>query len=239
MPPPAQDSTPAAEVRRIVRCARKASLATLDSSTLYPYASLVAIATNPSGAPILLLSRLALHTRNIAADSRASLLIEGAESVGDPLAGGRVTLMGKVHPVEDEVVRRRFLAVHPTAAKYAEFSDFSFFALELERAHYVGGFGRICTLSPSELLVDVGRAGELIAAEPELIATCNRDQAEAVARLGARLSGKEGRWQLTGLDPSGMDLALGHERTRWSFDAPVNDPVAAKEQLRTVLGASR
>ena len=237
--PPTQNATPAAEVRRMIRCARKASLATLDSSTRHPYASLVALATEPSGAPILLLSRLALHTRNLEADPRASLIIEGAENAEDPLAGSRVTLIGRIDPAQGDTARRRFLAVHPKAAQYADFGDFKFFVLQLERAYYVGGFGRICALKPEELLIDLSSAGELVAAEPEIIAALNQDHADDVARLGARLSGKDGLWRLTGIDPSGMDLALGLERIRWDFDGEVRDLATAREALRTALATSR
>ena len=237
--PPTQNTTPAVEVRRIIRCARKASLATLDSSTHHPYASLVALATEPSGAPVLLLSRLAVHTRNLGADSRASLLIEGSNNIEDPLAGGRVTLIGRVEPTESQAARRRFLAVHPSAAKYADFGDFRFFTLKLEHAHYVGGFGRICSLKPEDVLIDVSAAGELIAAEPEIIAALNHNLAEDVARLGARLSGKEGPWRVSDLDPGGMDLALGLERIRWDFEGEVRDLASAKEALRTALATLR
>ena len=89
-----EDLAPIAEVRHMLRRARKAALSTIDRQSGYPYASLVAMATEPDGAPVLLLSKLALHTKNIEADARASLLIEEASGRGDPLAGSRVTLTG-------------------------------------------------------------------------------------------------------------------------------------------------
>ncbi len=156
--------SPAADARRMLRCAGRAALATLDRETGHPYASLALVASQPDGAPVLLLSRLALHTQNIAADPRASLLIEATRRGGDPLAAGRVSLVGQIRPATGGTAARRFLAAHPSAAGYAGFADFGFFVLHLERAHYVGGFGRISSLAGADLLLDVSGAGALIAA---------------------------------------------------------------------------
>ena len=87
------------------------------------------------------------------------MLFDGTGALGDPLQGARVTLFGKAEKVEDEAVRRRFLARHPEAAFYADFPDFAFWRLEVEGAHYIGGFGRIVDLVPAELLVDTKGAG--------------------------------------------------------------------------------
>lgn len=220
------------EVRHLLRRARKATLATLDRNSGYPYASLVAMATEPDGAPLLLLSRLALHTQNIEADPRASLLIEAGIGHGDPLAGGRVTVTGRVQPAASSTARRRFLAVHPAAAGYAGFADFSLFVLHLERAHFVGGFGRIFSLDRNDVLVDASGAGDLISAEPELLEKVNRDEVVHIARLGERLSGgRAGRWQVTGLDPAGCDLALADERLRCDFTEPAT---TAEKALRAM-----
>ncbi len=190
------------------------------------------MATEPDGAPVLLLSRLALHTQNIEADARASLLIDEGYSRGDPLAAGRVTLTGRLRQAIGGTAERRFLAVHPTAAGYAAFADFGFFVLQLERAHYVGGFGRISSLEPTDLLLDVSRAGALIAAEPEVVAELNRDHSADISKLGGRLSGgRSGAWRITGLDPAGCDLALGNERLRCEFSKPVADATEARRAL--------
>jgi putative heme iron utilization protein len=117
----------------------------------WPYASLVLIACDADGRPILLLSDLAEHTKNIRADPRVSLLIDGAGAPGnpddDPLAAPRVTLLGRAQPIEDAAqrttLRTLFLARHPEAAVYADFTDFHFYRVIVERAHLVAGFGRI------------------------------------------------------------------------------------------------
>ena len=170
----------AADARGLVRRALKASLATIASGSSYPYASLITTATEASGAPIFLISGLAQHTKNLAEDPRASILFDGTGAAGDPLQGARVTLWGRAEKVVDEAVRRRFLARHPEAAFYADFADFAFWRLRVEGAHYIGGFGRIVDFAPEELLVDTEAAGDLLAAEPDILAHMNADHADAI-----------------------------------------------------------
>src|SRR5690606_28834144 len=127
---------------------------------------------------------------------------------------------------------RRFLAVHPAAAGYAGFADFSLFVLHLERAHFVGGFGRIFSLDRNDVLVDASGAGDLISAEPEVLAKVNRGEVVHMARLAQRLpGGRAGRWQVTGLDPAGCDLALADERLRGDFTEPAT---TAEKALRAM-----
>ena len=233
------DSVAAATARSLVRRGRKAALATLDRRSGHPYASLVTMATEPDGAPIFLISRLALHTRNLLADSRASLLIDGTDDNGDPLDGGRVTLIGQASPGTSATARWRFLARHPAAASYADFSDFAFYRLTVERGHFVGGFGRIADLSPAELLVPVGDAADLVAAEAEIVAEVNQDRRKEVELLATRLAaGPPGDWRLTGIDPAGVDLVFrGHTR-RVEFDTPVRTASAARRQLLRLLNGA-
>jgi putative heme iron utilization protein len=112
----------------------------------FPIASLVAFARTESGAPLFLISTLALHTKNLVADPRSSLLVRDKQS-GDPLAGARVTLIGAMSRLTEANAmanaRARFLARHPQAATYVDFPDFNFYALKIDRAHLVAGFGRI------------------------------------------------------------------------------------------------
>jgi putative heme iron utilization protein len=117
-----------------------------------PFASFVLIATNEEGDIVLLMSKLARHTKNLAGDPRASLLVvaEGGES-GDPLAGARVTFNGCVDEDVQAAGPARFLARHPEAERYAEFGDFQFYRLRISSAHLVAGFGRIADVSRGEL----------------------------------------------------------------------------------------
>jgi putative heme iron utilization protein len=231
-------ASPAATARLLVRRGLKAALATLDRGSGHPYASLVTMATEPDGAPIFLISRLALHTQNLLADRRASLLIDGTDAQGDPLAGARVTLVGQARPATSATARSRFLARHPAAASYVDFDDFAFYRLMVEWAHFVGGFGRITRLGPAELLLPMGDALDLVASEAEIVAEVNRDRSSEVELLATRLAGgPPGPWRLTGIDLGGLDLMFeGHTR-RVEFSSPVKTAEAAKQQLQRLLTA--
>ena len=131
--------------------ASKGYLATRRAADGHPYASLVLVATDTAGRPIFLISRLALHTQNVLADPAASLLIDGADAAGDPVAGGRVTFIGAVHATDDPSARARFLAKHPGAESYASFADFGHYCMAVESAHLIQGFGRIVDIPGSAL----------------------------------------------------------------------------------------
>ena len=163
--PLASQIDPGTAARRLVRTALKASLATLDRDTGHPYPSLVLVATEPDGSPILLISRLAQHTRNLEADARAAILFDGTDGFGDPLAGGRVTVSGEVRPTTSPTALRRFLARHASAQGYSAFPDFSAYALTISKAHFIGGFGRIVGLDAPALITPVDGADALINAE--------------------------------------------------------------------------
>src|SRR5262245_59090108 len=203
-PRPAALDDPAGASRRLMRTALKGALATLDRQLGHPYASLVLLATEPAGAPIFLISRLAQHTRNLEQDPRASILFDGTDGLAEPMTGARLTLTGAAAPCADPTQLRRFLARHPTAEAYASFADFTLYTLKISRAHYVGGFGRIVDLPAGALLTDITDAGALIAAEPEIVAHMNGDHADAIALYATELAGAAaGAWRMAGLDPEG------------------------------------
>src|SRR5262249_56049396 len=106
-----------------------------------PYCWLVNVATGADGAPLLLISRLAVHTKNILADPRVSLMIDERKA-GDPLQGARVMLIGTAAATEDPQARRRYLDRQPEAEMFAGFADFAFYRVTLKAAHLVAGFGR-------------------------------------------------------------------------------------------------
>jgi hypothetical protein len=139
-----------AEVRGLIASARMATLASLMEGTGDPYASLVNVASH-EGAPVMLLSRLAWHTRNISRDSRACLLIAAALPGPDALAAPRVSLIGHVRADNDERLRETYLTLHPHSRSYADFADFTYFRLNVETAHYVAGFGQIITIEKPQL----------------------------------------------------------------------------------------
>jgi putative heme iron utilization protein len=153
-----------------------------------PYCSLVNVAAAADGTPLLLISRLAIHTKNVLADPRVSLMLDERKP-GDPLEGARVMLMGTTAVTEDPAARRRYLAQQPEAEMFAGFADFAFYAVKLKGAHLVAGFGRIVDLSPSDLLTDLTGAEALLAAEPEAIEHMNADHADACRLFATRLLG--------------------------------------------------
>jgi putative heme iron utilization protein len=240
LPQPSPDKEPAAAARLIVRTALKGSLATLDHATGHPYASLVLTATEPDGSPILLISQLARHTQNRAADPRTSLLCDATSGLGDPLAGGRVTLLGEARPSRTEAALARFLARHPAAEGYAQFADFAVYRIEVSGAHFIGGFGRIVDLTPADLLVDVAAAEALVRAQADIIEHMNTDHSQALALYATELAGAApGAWRLSGIDPEGIDLLLDDKALRLCFPAPVLSPEAARAALVALAQQAR
>jgi heme iron utilization protein len=230
----------AADARSLARRAMKASLATLSAGKGYPYASLITVATEASGAPIFLISALARHTRNLTQDPRASILFDGTGTLGDPLQGARVTLIGRAEKTADEAVKRRFLARHPEAAFYAGFPDFAFWRLAVEGAHYIGGFGRIVDLMPADLLTATEGVGDLLAAEADILTHMNANHADAIRLYATRLAGApEGAWRMTGIDPEGCDLMCDGEARRIRFKAPIATPAEAREALVRLADEAR
>lgn len=222
----------AADARNLIRRAFKGSLASLDSPSGAPYASLITVAADPAGAPIFLISALARHTRNLVDDPRAAILIDGSGAAADPLQGARLTLSGTAKKVDEEAVKRRFLARHPEAAFYADFPDFSFWRLDLECAHYIGGFGRIVDLGPDDLLISLEGASKLVEAEPDIVTHMNKDHADAIALYARKLADADtGPWRMTGIDPEGCDIALGPYGHRILFAKPVLTPSDARNEL--------
>lgn len=234
--PPA-DFTPVAEARRILRVTRAGTLGTLDRNTGHPFASLVNVATDVDGSPLILVSGLSTHTANLEIDGRASLLL-ATSGKGDPLAHPRLTVLGRFLRLDkagpDHArARRRLLSRHPKSQIYVDFPDFSIWRLDVVSAHLNGGFARAADLGAADLLTDVVAAA-LVEAEADAIAHMNADHADAVALYAERLAkARPGAWRITGIDPDGLDLALGDHCARVAFPAPVVDPA----QLRAVLKA--
>jgi heme iron utilization protein len=237
-----QNASPAQAVKKLLREARKAALATLDRQGGGPYASLVTVATAADGAPLMLISQLAVHTRNVLADARAGILIDGTGTDGDPLAGGRVSLTGRLVETPSEHDKRRFLARHPGAEMYAAFSDFAFYRFEIARAHYVGGFGRIVDLAPEEILLDLSGASRLMDAEADIVAHMNEDHADALAAYAGRLIGEQqgpGAWKMTGIDPEGLDIVGPGRALRLDFPERIATPGDARKGLAALAAEAR
>jgi len=209
----------AEEARSLLRRARTGTLATLNADDGTPYASLVNLATDVRGCPLILVSTLAWHTRNLLADPRGSVMVAEIPPAGDALTGARVTVMGRFSKVDGGAAGRRYLARHPAAEMYAGFGDFAFWRLEPERAHAVAGFGRIETIPADEMFPS---ADEMIALEEGAVQHMNDDHHDAIQRYAGRLLGAEpGGWNITAIDPDGADLRRGDEVLRLPFEKPV------------------
>jgi putative heme iron utilization protein len=194
------------------------------------------VATDVDGSPLILVSRLSTHTANLEKDGRASLLLSSAGR-GDPLAHPRLTVLGAFTAIardqhEEPRLRRRFLARHPKSELYAGFADFAFWRLKMVSAHLNAGFARAADLKAAAVITDVSGAENLIEAEADALAHMNNDHAEAVRLYATKLlGGEDGAWRLSGLDPEGLDFALGDATLRLPFPARVT----TADELRKVV----
>jgi putative heme iron utilization protein len=225
--------------KRLLREGRSGALATLMPGSGDPYCSLVNVATAADGAPLLLLSRLAVHTKNILADPRVSLMLDERKA-GDPLEGARVMLMGTAAATDDPQARARYLARQPEAETFAGFGDFGFYRIDLKSAHLVAGFGRIVDLAPRDVLAEVGDAVELTAAEPGILAHMNADHADTCRLYATKLLGApDGEWRCVGSDPEGLELQQGRRALRLSFPQRVRTPGELRAVLKRMADAAR
>ncbi len=237
-PGPAEfDPVPLA--KHLLRTMRAGAMATLDRETGAPFATLVTVATDHDGSPLLLVSGLSAHAANLDADARASILL-AATGRGDPLAHPRLTVSGRVERSTDPHVRRRFLARNPKSELYADFPDFSFRRMVVEGAHLNGGFAKAGRLRPAELLTDMAGAEALIGAEAGAVDHMNADHADAIGLYATKLAGApEGRWVATGCDPDGMDLAAGDLTARVVFPERVVDAGTLRRTLVALAHEAR
>ena len=228
--------THAERCRTLVRQARSATLCTIAREPEgFPSGSLVTIAIDAAGRPLLLLSTLAEHTRNLHAEKNASVLLtEPLDAHDQPLAVGRVTILGPctlVPDAERAAVRETFLAQQPSSSYYVDFKDFAFYRLEPSSLRYVGGFGRMSWVAADDYRV----------AEPDpladdaagILSHMNDDHGEAMLAYAHVLAGVPDATSvtMTAVDRYGFELAtltpVGPRAVRLAFDAPVttNDEV--------------
>jgi putative heme iron utilization protein len=231
---PTTNFNPSDLARSLLRRSRQGALATLMTGSGDPYCSLVNLASHLDGSPILLISRLAVHTRNLLADARVSLMLD-ERGPGDPLEGARIMLSGRAEEAGSgnrDLLRRRYLNVHPNAADYADFKDFSFFLIRPSGTHLVAGFGRILDLEPAQFLTDMTGAAELIEAEQGAVDHMNADHRDALGLYATGLLGAEAAdWRCSGCDPDGMDLMAGGKTLRLDFPERVNTPNELRKML--------
>jgi putative heme iron utilization protein len=228
--------------RSLLRRSRQGALATLMVGSGDPYCSLVSVASHADGSPILLISLLALHTKNILGDSRVSLMLD-ERAEGDPLAGSRIMLAGRAEEASSDdlpVLRRRYLNAHPSAEAFVNFKDFSFFRIRPCGAHLVAGFGRIVDLGPELFLTDISDAGALLEAEQGAIDHMNADHRDAMNLYATKLLGAgTADWRCTGCDPDGIDMQAGTATLRLDFPRRIVTPAALRQMLKELADQAR
>ena len=233
------DSSSSEFARKLLRSSRQGALATLMTGSGDPYCSLINLASHPDGSPILLISRLALHTKNILADPRVSLMLD-ERAAGDPLEGARIMLAGTAEEARAEditALRRRYLSVHPSAEVFVDFKDFSFFRIRPKGAHLVAGFGRIVDLAANQFLTDLTGAQALLEAEQSAVDHMNADHRDALNLYATKLLGAEAaQWHCTGCDPDGLDLQAGAKTLRLNFPERVTDAGELRRMLVKLAG---
>lgn len=233
--------------RTLVASGRTAALSTtaLDPAGV-PYGSLVAHAVDDAGRPLLCLSDLAEHSRNLAADPRASVMVT-EPGPGDPLALGRVTLLGRTSVLDGEdraAALQQYLAAHPNAF-YAEFADFRLYRLDVEAVRYVGGFGRMSWVS----------AQDYAAAEPDPLRThkaaiidhMNDDHADALVAYCRVLAGRPETVsaRMVDVDRYGFSVLAADapggdpKAVRFAFDGPTDTPQAVRAAMVELVRRSR
>lgn len=213
--------------KTLLRAARHAALAVLEPGSGWPLASRVSVATDCAGRPLILVSELSAHTGGLMEDERCALLL-GEAGKGDPLAHPRMTLKCRARKVaqgtdDHAAIAERFLARHPKAALYADFTDFSYFRLEPEEASLNGGFGKAYRLARDDLMSDAAVAHDLERTGPGAVAHMNEDHRDAIALYAKHFAGiaEPLDWTMTGIDPDGFDLMAGDRAARLFFPEPL------------------
>jgi heme iron utilization protein len=239
---PSSDFDASRLARSLLRRSRQGALATLMPGSGDPYCSLVNVASYPDGSPILLISSLARHTRNLLGDARLSLMLD-ERAEGDPLEGSRIMLAGRAERARGDdaaILRRRYARAHPSSEVFVDFKDFSFFRIRPTGAHLVAGFGRIVDLKPEQFLTDISDAASLLEAEQGAVDHMNADHREAMDLYATKLLGaKSADWRCTGCDPEGIDLQADTATLRLDFPRRIVTPAALRQVLKQLADQAR
>lgn len=227
------------EARRILRGCRDGALSTL-SRTLdgWPFGSVAPFVTDHHARPILLVSTLAEHTRNMAADPRVSLLVQEDARGGDVQAAARITLAGHAAPLAaDENLRARYVRYQPQAADLLALGDFGFYAITPLRLRYIGGFGKIHWVSGESYAPP---ANNLAEAESDIVEHMNADHAYNLRDYCRHFKGSApAEVNMAGIDCDGFDLRADGALLRFDFETPVLDAAGARRALVAMAKLSR
>ena len=244
--PPVPEPTFAERARTLVYLGRIGSLSTLSRKQPgFPFGSVMPYGLDDHGRPIFLISTMAMHTQNLQADPRASLLVTQEDAGGDPLGASRVTLVGNVLPVPDAEVaeaRKLYLARHANSKYWVDFEDFSFYRMDVVDVYYVGGFGVMGWVSASDY--DRSQPDPLADSMAEIIQHMNADHKDALvllARKFARIESQEAT--MTAVDRLGFHVRLktqdGMRGARIAFLREVSNPAETRKVLVEMVQQAR
>lgn len=195
----------------------------------YPFGSIAPYVLDYEGQPVMLISEIALHTRNIKRNNKVSLTVFD-RLADDPQAAGRLTWIGDADPVNpnDAEIRRRYLRYFPSSESYFDTHDFSFYCIRLRRARFIGGFGQIFWVEAGEMLLP----NPFRQAETGIVKHMNQDHEKALRHYCAALKGIDVQTvEMTGIDGEGFDLLADGRKLRIDFDSPISTVEEARATL--------
>jgi len=244
--PPVPEPTFAERARTLLYLGRMGSLSTLSRKQLgFPFGSVMPYGLDDHGRPIFLISTMAMHTQNLQADPRSSLLVTQEDTEGEPLGASRVTLVGNVLPVPNtELVeaRKLYLERHANSKYWVDFEDFSFYRMDVIDVYYVGGFGVMGWISASDY--DRSQPDPLADSTAEIIQHMNADHKDALvllARTFARIESTEAT--MTAVDRLGFHVRMktrdGLRGARIAFLREASNPAETRKELVEMVQQAR
>jgi putative heme iron utilization protein len=237
------------EVRALYARERNGMLCTLSKKMAgWPFGSITPYAVAAGGEPVILISEIAEHTRNLREDARASLLIQDSQALDDPQAAARVTLMGYAMPVPAPYVedaRRRYLDLFPGSASYFQIHDFTLFQIKVSRVRFIGGFGEIHWLDGDEVIAGAGSKLDPLAPHIEMICKhMDEDHADALRLYSAAFAQTEaGAAEMIHVDSEGFDMIAitesRHKHLRIAFPNRVTTTDDVRREMVEMVRLAR
>lgn len=217
------------EARKLARSQHQGVLSTLSQRLEgYPFGSVAPFVLDHAGRPVILISTLAEHTKNIDVDARVSLIVQ--PFAPDMQQAGRITLIGTAARLSGkETPGPRYLRYLPQAAGYFAMHDFHFYRIEPLRIRYIGGFGKIHWVEAASYLLPDGPLAEQ---ETDILDHMNRDHSGNLRDYCRHVHGLvTDHAEMIGIDPDGFDVRAGDRILRFDFAEPVQDAAAARREL--------
>jgi hypothetical protein len=244
--PAAAEPTFGERVRTLLYLGRIGTLSTISRKQQgFPFGSVMPYGLDETGRPVFLISTMAMHTQNLQADPRSSLLVTQPDASGDPLGAARVTILGNALPIpQPEVAEPRslYLARYPNSRNWVDFEDFSFYRMDVMDVYYVGGFGVMGWVPAPEY--SCGKPDPLVDVAAEIIRHMNTDHGEALTLLARAFAGIESQEAaMTSIDRLGFHVRLktqaGPRGARIAFSREVHDAAEARTVLIEMVAQAK